>query len=119
MIRIAAAAAITRQRHAARRHTVNYGADAAIDVELEVAEAIEAFGVLLAHGRQNEGAEEGQADLATVGVAGEHDVDEGAAGVGENVIGVVWLVRHEDAWTVGFGGDGEAGVGTAGAGVVV
>jgi len=83
-----------------------------------VLEAVEPFGVLLAHGRQDEGTDEGEPDLAAVGVAGEHDVDEGAAGVGENFVGVVRLVRHEDDGTVGFGGDGEVEVGTAGAGVV-
>lgn len=83
-----------------------------------MAEAVEAFGVLLAHGRQDERTDEGQPDLATMGVAGEHDVDEGAAGVCENFVGVVGLVRHEEDGAVGFCGDGEVEVGTAGAGVV-
>src|SRR5437899_12648250 len=38
--------------------------------------------------------------------------------MGEDVFGVVWLVRHEDYGAVGFGGDGEVKVGSAGAGVV-
>ena len=95
-----------------------YGADAAVDVELHLVEAEVAFGILLAHGREDERAEEGEADLAAVGVAGEHEVDERAAGVGDDVVGVVGLVGHEDDGAVGFGGDGEVEVGVAGAGVV-
>ncbi len=60
-----------------------YGSDAAVDVELHVVEAEVAFDVLLAHGREDERAEEGEADLAAVGVAGEHEVDERAARVVE------------------------------------
>ena len=81
-------------------------------------EAVEAFGVLLAHGRQDERAEEGKPDLAAVGVAGEHQVDEVAARVGDDVVGVVGFVRHEDDGAVGFGGEGEVEVGVAGTGVV-
>ena len=53
-----------------------------------------------------------------MGVAGEHEVDERAAGVGEDVVGVVGLVGHEEDGAVGVGGDGEVEVGVAGAGVV-
>ncbi len=95
-----------------------YGADAAVDVELHLVEAIVAPRIFFAHGRQDEGSDKGQADLAAVGVAGEHEVDEWAAGVGSDDVGVVGLVRHEDDGCVGFGGDGEVEVGMAGAGVV-
>ena len=94
------------------------GADATVDVELHLVEAVVAFGVFLAHGGQDERAEEGKPDLAAVGVAGEHEVDERAAGVGDDGVGVVGLVGHEDDGAVGFGGDGEIEVRAAGAGVV-
>jgi len=83
-----------------------------------VVQAVEAFRVLLAHGGQDERAEEGQPDLSAVRVAGEHNVDERTARVGEDIVGVIGLVRHEDDRAVGFGGNGEIEVGMAGAGVV-
>jgi hypothetical protein len=95
-----------------------YGADAAVDVELQLTEAEEAFGVFFAHGRKDEGGHEGQANLAAVGVAGEDDVDETASGMLENGVGVVGLVRHENDGAVGVWGDGELEVGGGGAGVV-
>ena len=76
-----------------------------------------AFGVELAHGGEDERAEEGEADLASVGVAGEHEVDERGARVEEYVVDVVRLVGHEDDGPVGAGGDGEVEVGVAGSGV--
>lgn len=51
-------------------------------------------------------------------VAGEHEVDERGAGVFDDDVGVVGLVRHEDDWRAGLGWDGEIEVGVAGAGVV-
>ena len=63
-------------------------------------------------------AEEGKSDLAAVGVAGEHEVDELAAGVCDDGVGVVGLVGHENDWAVGLRWDGEVEVGVAGAGVV-
>ncbi len=93
-------------------------ADAAVDVELHVAEAEVALDVLLTHWRKDERAEEGQADLAAVGVAGEHEVDERAARMLDDGVGVVGFVSHEDDGAVGFGGDGEVEVGVAGSGVV-
>ena len=95
-----------------------YGADTGVDIGLDVVEVVEAFGVLLAHRRQDEGAEEGQPDLAAMGVAGEHEVDEGTARMLENVVGEVGLVSHENDGAIGFGGNGEVEVGMAGAGVV-
>ena len=95
-----------------------YGADATVDVKLHPVEAVVAFRVLFAHGRQDERAEEGESDLAAVGVAGEHQVDEGCSGVGDDMVCEVGLVRHEEDGAVGFDGEGEIEVGVAGAGVV-
>ncbi len=69
-------------------------------------------------GGRTRAAEEGKPDLAAVGVAGEHEIDEGAAGVSDYGVGVVRLVRHEDDGAVGFDRDSEVEVGIAGAGVV-
>jgi hypothetical protein len=85
-----------------------------------VVEVEEAFDVLLAHGWEDERAGEGESDLAAVGVAGEHDIDEGEAGMLHDMVGEVGFVAHEDAWLVDVdvGRDGEIEVGVAGAGVV-
>ena len=77
-----------------------------------------AHDVLLAHGRKDERAVEGHADLPTVGVAGEHEVDELAARMLDDGVGVVGLVDHEDDGAVGLGGDGQVEVGVAGSCVV-
>ena len=77
-----------------------------------------AFNVLLAHGWEDEGAEVRQADLAAVGVAGKHEVDEREAGVKDYVLDVVGLMAHEDDRGAGVGGDGEVEVGGTGPGVV-
>ncbi len=53
-----------------------------------------------------------------MGVTGKHEVDERTARVGEDFVGKVGLVRHEEDGTVGFGGNGQVEVGMAGAGVV-
>jgi len=95
-----------------------HGADAAVDVELHAVEVEVAFGVLLAHGWKDEWTEEGEPDLAAVGVAGEHEIDEMAAGMGDDVVGVVGLVCHEDDRAVGLFGEGEIEVGMALTGVV-
>jgi hypothetical protein len=96
-----------------------YGADAAVDVELHLVEAVEAFGILFAHGRQDERAQEGEPDLASVGVAGEHEVDEMAARMGDDFVGEVGFVRHEEEGAVGVGGEGEASTGSLDGKVVV
>ena len=72
-----------------------------------------AFGVEAAVAGEGEGAEAGDADLAAVGMAGEDEVDERAAGMGGDVVGVVGLVGHEEDGGVGGGGDGEREVGLA------
>ena len=95
-----------------------YGADAAVDVELHLVEAVVALGVLFAQGRQDERAQEGEPDLASVGVAREHEVDEMAARVGDDFVGEVGFVSHEEDRAVGVGGEGEVEVGVAGTGVV-
>jgi hypothetical protein len=95
-----------------------YGAETAVDVELHLVETVEAFGVLLAHGRQDKRTQEGEPDLATVGVAGKHEVDERTAWVEDDVVGEVGFMRHEEDGAVGFDGDGQIEVGAAGTGVV-
>lgn len=77
-----------------------------------------AFDVLLTHGRQDEWAEDGEAYLAAVGVAREHEVDEWEAGVEDDILDVVRLVAHEDDRGAGVRRDGEVEVGGAGTGVV-
>jgi hypothetical protein len=93
------------------------GAEAAVDVELEVAEAEVAFDVLLAHGGEDHGTDDGETDLAAVGVAGEHVVDALAGGVGSDVVGVVGGVGHEDDGTIGVGGHGFGEVGAGAGGI--
>ena len=95
-----------------------YGADAAVDIELHLVEAVVTLGVLHAHGRKDEWSEEWEPDLTTVGVAREHEIDEGAAWMNADMVGVVGCVRHEENGTVGVGGDGQFEVGVTGAGVV-
>jgi len=60
----------------------------------------------------------GEADLAAVGVAGEHEIDKRSATVAEDVVDVVWLVRHEDDGAVWLFRDGAIEPGDFGAGVV-
>ena len=62
------------------------------------------FDVLLPHGREDKRSEEGQADLAAVGVAGEHEIDQWRLGDEGGRVGVVGLVRHEDDGRSGVGG---------------
>ena len=94
------------------------GADATVDVELHLVEAEVAFYILHSHGWKHKRSDEGQADLAAVGVAGEHEVDQWRSGMKEDVVGVVGLVSHEDDRCAGGGRDGEIEVGVTGAGVV-
>jgi hypothetical protein len=51
-------------------------------------------------------------------MAGEHEVDERATGVGHNRVSVVRLVPHEDDGAVGLGWDCEVEVRGAGAWIV-
>ena len=84
-----------------------YGADASVDIELHLVEVKDSVDVLSAHGWEDEWAAEGKVDLASVGVAGEHEINEWSAGVLDDYVGEVWLVGHEDDGAVGSGGDGE------------
>jgi hypothetical protein len=93
-------------------------AEAAVDVELHLVETVVALGVLDAHGGEDEWAEEGKSDLTAVRVAGEHEIDERAAGMGHNGVGIVRLMSHEDDGTVRFGWDSEIKVRVTGACVV-
>src|ERR1017187_10159680 len=90
------------------------GADATVDVELQAVEAVEACDILSASWGEDDGAEERQANLATVGVAGKHYVDQAAARVSEDVVGVVGGVAHQQDGAVRLPGDGEVEVGHAG-----
>ena len=91
-----------------------YGADAPVDVELGGADAVMAFGIAPAIGRQGERAQAGNADLAAVGVAGEDEVDERTEVVVGDAVGVVGLVRHEEDGCVGGCGEGGGEVGLLG-----
>lgn len=82
------------------------GADASIDIELHLVEVVVAFGVFLAQRRQDERAEEWKSDLAAVRVTGEHEVDEMAARMGDDVVGVIGFVGHKNDGSIGFSGDG-------------
>src|SRR5260370_3983519 len=53
-----------------------------------------------------------------MGVTAKHEVDERTARVGDDVVGIVGCVCHEEDGTVGFWGNGEVEGGVAGAGVV-
>ena len=60
-----------------------HGADAAVDVELHAGRSGRGPRRTSCPWGEDERADEGEADLAAVGVAGEHQVDERAAGMGE------------------------------------
>ncbi len=81
-------------------------------------EAEHAFDVLLAHGWQDERADDGETDLAAVRVAGEHQVDQWKTGVLDDGFDVVRLVAHEDDGGAGIGGDGEVEVRRTRAGII-
>ncbi len=78
------------------------GADAAVHVKLQLVEAEVALDVLFSEGWEDERPDEGESYLAAVGVACEHQVDEWAAGMLHDVVGVVGLVRHEDDGAIGL-----------------
>ena len=95
-----------------------YCADAAVHVKLKLVEAEVALDVLLSEGREDERADEGESYLAAVGVTCEHQVDEWAAGMLHDVVGVVGFVRHEDDRAIGLFGYGEVEIGMAGVRVI-
>ena len=94
------------------------GSDAAIDVELHLAEAEVSHHVFLAHGGEDERAVEWHTDLASVRVAGEHEVDELAARVLDDGVRIVGFVNHEDDRAVGLLRDRQIEIRMAGSGVV-
>lgn len=96
-------------RRAVKAEGKAYCAQTAVDVELHRAEVIVAFRVDLSHGWKCgfEGAEAGETDLSTVGVAGEDQVYELAAGMFDDGIDVVGLVGHDDDGGVRAGGHDE------------
>lgn len=77
-----------------------------------------AFGVDASEWGQDDGAEEGEAYLASVGVAGEDEVDELCPGVLLDGEGIVGLMGHEDDGGVGLVWDSEVEVGAAGSGIL-
>jgi hypothetical protein len=93
------------------------GAEAAVDVELSLAELEEAFDVLSAHGGENQRGEEGKPDLAAVAVAGEDEVGAAGVGMAQEGVGEVGLVAEDQQGGVELGGDGTVEVGGAGSGV--
>lgn len=95
-----------------------YGADAAVDVELHAVEGVVSFWIFEAHGRKDERADKGETHLASVGVAGEHEIDQMSLGMGGDGIGKIGFVDHQDDGAVGVARDGEAEVGMAGAGII-
>ena len=94
-----------------------HGAEATVYVELHMAEVEEALDVPLAHWGEQERADDGEANLAAVGVAGEHEVDEREAGVLYYGVDEVGLVAEEDDGSLGVGRDGEIQVADGGSGV--
>jgi hypothetical protein len=95
-----------------------YGTDTAVDVELHLVEAVIAFRILFCHRRQDEWADEGEPDLAAMGMTREHEIDERTAGVADDLVSEVGFVSHEDDGAVGFCGHSEIELGVAGARVV-
>jgi hypothetical protein len=95
-----------------------YGAEAAVDVELHVAEVEDALHVLLAHGWEQERANVGEPDLAAVGVAGEHKVDKREAWVLDYGVDEVGFMAEEDDGGFGVGRDGEIEEAVGDAGIV-
>ncbi len=94
------------------------GADAAVNVELHFAEAIVALGIELAHGRENERANQGETDLAAVRMTGKHEVDQREAWMALEDLDVIRFVDKVEDRSARVGGNGAEGVGCAGAGVV-
>jgi hypothetical protein len=90
-------------RRAIEAEGKTYCADAAVDVELHIIEAVVSFRIFFAHWRQNERPQKGKPYLAAVGVSGEHEIDKMASGMGSDVIGVVGFMCHEDYRSIGFG----------------
>lgn len=92
--------------------------DATIDVKLHVLHMKEAFGIVLAHGRQDEWSEEGKAYLAAVSMASEHEIDKLSAGMLDDCVGVVGLMRHQQDGRIGQRRHGEFEARVGGAGVI-
>jgi len=90
------------------------GADAAIDVELQVSEPEPALDILLSQFGQDHRAQERQANLASVGVAAQHEANRAAGWMIPQVVGVVRSMAHEQDRLAGliadWRGDGQIGV---------
>ena len=98
------------------------GAEAAIDVKLQIAEAKPAFDILAAKPRKSQRSGEWQANLASVGVAAQHERYRFAGRKRPQSVGVVRRMTQEDdglvRHTANGSGDGCAGIGIAGHGIV-
>lgn len=99
-----------------------YGAEAAIDVEPNVAEAVLACGEEPAAGRKNDRADERETNLTAVGVAAKHEADSLASGQCAHVAAEIGGVAEENDGllrNISYGsGDGEVGDRVAGDGIV-
>ena len=84
-----------------------YRPDATIHVELHVVEAEVALDVFFSQGWEDHRADEGKSDLAAVGVAREHQVDDLAARMVDDGICVIGFMRHQNDRAIGVGGYGE------------
>ncbi len=91
--------------------------EAAIDVELHLLKLIGSLNIFFSHWRQDEGADERQADLAAMGVAGEHEINERESRVENHLFHVIRLVAHEQHRRLGIGRNGGIQVGSLGSGV--
>jgi hypothetical protein len=77
-----------------------------------------AFGIFFAEGRKDDRADDREPDLAAMGVACEHEIDEVSAGMGDDVVGEVGRMSHEEHGTVRLFGDGGVEIGVTASGIV-
>src|SRR5690348_8796116 len=77
------------------------GADPPIDIKLHAPEAEVTLDIFLAQGRKYQGAVKRNADLAAVGVAGEHKIDGLRPRMLDDDVRVVGLVNHKDDRAIG------------------
>ena len=84
----------------AERHTDC--ANTAIDIKLHVAELELTSDILPSHGWEDKRPQSGQANLAAMGVPGEHQVDQRKSGMPDDGICVVRFVDHQDDRSTGI-----------------
>ena len=71
-------------------------ADAAVDVELQLAEAEPSLDILSSHRRENQRTNQRQANLAAVSVAAEHERDGLPGGEFQQMIHIVGLMAEQN-----------------------